>query len=340
MSSRILLLSALTFSPAAFAADLPTAGPPEIFAPGVISGPANDGAPTFSPDGGTLYFTRSGANGTESIILESHRSGATWSAPAVAPFSGEWYDSSPTWAPDGSCIIFESSRPAAVLPAPKAGAPATAHASHLWRVERQVDGWGAPVELPATVNIGPLVYRPSLAADGTLYFISRASADKKLQLYWSPVVQGVFQPAQALPFSDGTFFDVDPEVAPDQSFLVFGSVGRAPYKDTAEHLFLVRRKGDGWGPVQAIRYAGDDWPGATFDDDPRLGRDHATLYFSSDRSPPVHYPLSAPKVRDDLARMGLWDNGNANVWAIRLDPGDGRVASGHAAAVGARVTQD
>ena len=34
---------------------------PEIFAPGEISGPANDGAPTFSPDGNTLFFTRSTA---------------------------------------------------------------------------------------------------------------------------------------------------------------------------------------------------------------------------------------------------------------------------------------
>jgi hypothetical protein len=210
-----------------------------------------------------------------------------------------------------------------VLPAPRAGAPAAAHASHLWRVERQLDGWGAPTELPPAVNLGPLVYRPSLAADGTLYFISRATPEKKFQLYRAAVVQGVFQPAQALPFSDGTFVDVDPEVAPDQSFLVFASVGRPPYKDGAEHLFLVRRAGEGWGPVQAIRYAGDDWPGATFDDDPRLGPDHATLYFSSDRSPPVHYPLSARAVKDDLARMSRWDTGGANVWTIRLGPPGG-----------------
>ncbi len=28
----------------------------------MISGPANDGAPTFSPDGTTLFFTRSNSN--------------------------------------------------------------------------------------------------------------------------------------------------------------------------------------------------------------------------------------------------------------------------------------
>jgi dipeptidyl aminopeptidase/acylaminoacyl peptidase len=313
MRTRFLLLSALAFPSVMFGAEPPQAAAPEIFSPGVISGPANDGAPTFSPDGTTLYFTRSGPNGIESIIMESHWSSGNWSRPTVAPFSGEWYDSSPTWAPDGSCMIFESNRP----PVGKA----TPHDSHLWQVDRHADGWGKPEELSSAVNLGPLIYRPSLAADGTLYFISRATADKKFQLYRSTVVKGLFQPAQALAFSDGTFFDVDPEVSHDQSFLIFGSVGRPPYKDAAEHLFLVRRNGDSWGPPLPIRYEGDTWAGATFDDDPRLGPDQATIYFSSDRSPPVHYPLNPDGVKADLARMGTWDNGSANVWILRLPKG-------------------
>jgi WD40-like Beta Propeller Repeat len=50
---------------------------PEIFAPGEISGPANDGAPTFSPDGNTLFFTRSTAQWT--VIVESHKLNGHWS---------------------------------------------------------------------------------------------------------------------------------------------------------------------------------------------------------------------------------------------------------------------
>jgi len=37
--------------------------------PGVVSGPANDGSPAFSPDGNTIFFTRSTANW--SAIVES-----------------------------------------------------------------------------------------------------------------------------------------------------------------------------------------------------------------------------------------------------------------------------
>src|ERR1700722_7180103 len=56
---------------------------PQIFAPGVISGPGNDGSPTFSPDGNTLFFTRSTSHWT--IILESHQVQGKWSTPRVAP---------------------------------------------------------------------------------------------------------------------------------------------------------------------------------------------------------------------------------------------------------------
>ena len=43
----------------------------EVFAPGVISGPANDAAATFSPDGRTVYFFRS--NGEDYDIMVSRR---------------------------------------------------------------------------------------------------------------------------------------------------------------------------------------------------------------------------------------------------------------------------
>ena len=44
---------------------------PEVFSPGVISGPADDAAPAFTPDGKAVYFTRS--NGADYDIMVSHR---------------------------------------------------------------------------------------------------------------------------------------------------------------------------------------------------------------------------------------------------------------------------
>src|SRR5580658_3783149 len=86
-----------------------TLGAPTIFAPGVISGPANEGSPTFSPDGNTLLFTRSTTWG---IILESHRRHGVWSTLTIASFSGKWNNWAPEFSPDGRYVVFVELRPA------------------------------------------------------------------------------------------------------------------------------------------------------------------------------------------------------------------------------------
>ena len=72
---------------------------PTVFAPGVISGAEHDSAPAFSPDGKTVWFTRSDA--AWSTILESHYGQGQWSTPQTASFSGRWRDMEPALAPGG-----------------------------------------------------------------------------------------------------------------------------------------------------------------------------------------------------------------------------------------------
>ena len=287
---RLAILSILVAAPAAAAP--PT---PELFAPGVISSPANDGSPTFTPDGNTLYFTRSAARW--SVILESHRVKGTWSEPEVASFSGEWPDSSPALAPDGSYIVFVSLRKQA----------------QLYRSNRTKTGWSKPEKLPAEVNIGPSIWKPSVAADGTLYFVSIDTKGGK-RLYAAPRKGDGYATAQPLPFSDGTTGDVDPEIMPDGSLLVFCSSGRVK-DDPRDHLYIVRRTATGWGDVQPVHYAGD---GPSIDDEPHLSPDHKTIYFSSDRAMPVAFPRTHDQAVADLKRLEAYDNSNANVWSIPL----------------------
>lgn len=289
---------------------------PQVFAPGVISGPANDGAPTFSPDGKTLFYTHSATRW--SIILESYknRDGA-WSKPAVAPFSGEWSDASPAFSPDGSYIVFVSLRatPASSVSA-ASGSAARQAESHIWRVNRTATGWGAPVELPEAVNCFPQIFRPSVASDGTLYFTASGSG-KNLSLFRAAYRNGSFMKAEPLPFSDGSVKDVDPEIAPDQSFMVFSSRRAFPGDDQHEHLFIVRNKDGQWSSPEPIRYAGD---GSSEDNDPRLGPDLRTIYFSSDRAVPVHFPRTHQQAIEDTKRLDQWDNSNSNIWMIPLSP--------------------
>jgi hypothetical protein len=129
---------------------------------------------------------------------------------------------------------------------------------------------------------------------------------------------GSYQRATLLPFSEGSKLDVDPEVAPDESFLVFSSGGRVE-GDPYERLLLVKRAGDHWGVPTIIRYQNDvTIYGASTDNEPKLGRDGVTLYFSSDRTEATYFPRTRAQAEDDLERLNHWDNSNSNVWSISL----------------------
>jgi hypothetical protein len=299
LAAAVAVLFTLVAAVPAHAAN-PVLPAPEIFAPGVISAGASDGSPTFSPDGNSLFFARSSASW--SVILESHESGGRWSQPRIAPFSGAWNDWAPEFAPDGSYVVFVSVRP-------------ETHAN-LWRSDRTGNGWSAPVRLPAAVNIGPSVWKPSIAGDGSIYFVSIDAKGNK-RLYCSRYRNGAYQPAQALSFSDGTTGDVDPEVAPDESFMVFASDGRVA-GDTKDHLFIAFNRGGVWQTPVPIRYAGDDAGGYSSDDEPHLSHDLRTLYFSSDRVTRTHFPRTPAQAQSDLDRLNDWDNTNANAWFVPI----------------------
>lgn len=277
---------------------------PQIFAPGIVSGPANDGSPTFSPDGNTLFFTRSGASW--GIILESDRVNGRWTTPRIAPFSGRWDDWAPEFSPDGRYLVFVSLRPAS---------PTSAHAN-LYRVDRTATGWSTPARLPQTVNIGPSIWKPSMAASGSIYFVSIDAKGNK-RLYRSRFQDGAYQMAQPVSFSDGTTGDVDPEVAPDESFMIFASNGRTA-GDTKDHLFIAYNRGGAWQSPLPIRFAGDS--SSNTDNEPHLSHDLRTLYFSSDRTVRVHFPRSQAQAEKDLERVETWDNSNMNAWVVPFAP--------------------
>lgn len=284
---------------------------PKIFAPGTISGGANDGAPTFTVDGRTLFFTRSG--NTWPVILESHFMKGHWTVPSVAQFSGTWADLQPVLARDGSYLIFVSARP---IPgdSAKSGDSGSALVAHFWRTNRTKAGWSDPVVLPTTIHIAPQMFRPSIAADGTLYFMAMVPG-KRFRLFQARFRSGAFETPEPLPFSDGTTSDVDPEITPDGSVLFFSSTGRTSSDSSHEHLFFVQRAGGGWGPVQAVHYAGES---ASNDNEPRISADLQILFFSSDRTLPVTFPRTRRQAVADAQRMSTWDDGYTNVWTLPL----------------------
>jgi Tol biopolymer transport system component len=279
----------------------PTA--PEIFAPGVISGPANDADPAFTPDGNTVVFSRS------ATILVSHKRRGVWSRPEIAPFSGEWADQQPTMSQDGAFVVFVSSRPVA------AGGKKTG--GNLWKVERTPTGWSTPVHLSAQINRGEGVWAPSIAGDGSVYFIKRENPDAPMRIWRSQLTGGEYQPAVAVSFGDLSTQDVDPAVAPDESFIVFGSMHPGP--DAHERLYIAFHEAGGWGkPIDLGAEINGD--GTTDINEARLGPDHRTLYFSTNRTMRRQFPRTRAQAELDLSRAAAWDNGTQNIWSVSLAP--------------------
>jgi Tol biopolymer transport system component len=287
---------------------------PELFAPGVISGAANDGAPTFMPDGRTIFFERT--NGAWTAIVTSHEVSGHWTNPVLAPFSSAYSDQQPALSPDGTFVVFESTRPD-----PAATGDKPRMLAHLYRSELRGGRWSEPAPLPDTVNFARRVFKPSVAGNGDLYFMADTGpgGPPAWRLFVSRWVGGQYRKAEPLSFSDGQYGDVDPFIAPDQSYLIFSSKDRPPFKDGHEHLFMVTRQGDGWSEPRPLRYAGDE-PGAD-DGEAQVSPDGKTLYFTSGRTlPPPPTPRSRAAVAEALQRMQVWDNSNANVWTLPLAP--------------------
>lgn len=281
-----------------------------IFAPGVISSRQNDFAPAFSQDMSWLFFTR-GDNGLSSIFF-SRRKGRSWSTPAVAPFSGRWVDLEASLAPDDSYMVFASNRPASDRGAPLQALyfGKTQVGGNLWRVDRAASGWGKPYRLSSAINIGNSVWTPSIARNGDLYFMATDAKAGRFRLHVA--AQGKEIATRNLAFSTGAANDVDPYIAPDESFLIFSSDRGAPGRNGLpgrERLYIAFRP-----MTSAPLVCRLDIPG--FEDislseiEARLSPDRKNLYFASRRAAHEQgQPVAGP-----------WDNGKGNIWSVPFRP--------------------
>ncbi|MEP6494267.1 MAG: hypothetical protein ABJF01_16410 [bacterium] len=282
---------------------------PRLFGDGVISTSDDEFGGSFTPNGDTVYFTKSSPHSYRYTMLESHRAHGRWTTPTVLPFSGRYADSDPTLSPDGTKMFWTSDRPVNGQ---------IKHDYDLWMVERTPSGtWGAPQRLPEPINSDASEYAASMTRDGTLYFSS--ARDGPIQAYRSARVNGTWSTPENITrlinHGDSTVvFDLDVMIDPDERFIMLGSLGR---KDGfGNYDIYVSWRDDGvW--TTAVHLPAPFNTRAR-DYAPHLSPDKKTLYFSSERGfalDPIGRPLSYRELTD---RLRGTRNGSGNIYEISM----------------------
>jgi hypothetical protein len=308
MIAWLMLVAALITAPEA----------PRIFAPGVISTAAlAESGGAFSPDGNEFYFTARSATTTSrpvAAICISRRVNGRWTKPAVASFSGVYWDASVAMSPDGSRLYFASTRH---------NEPARRD-TDIWFVERTATGWTEARDAGPHVNTAGEEHSPSVAADGTLYFVSSRPGGKGASdIYRAQWVDGSFAEPVNVEEVNSDAAELSPFITPDQRVLLFAAIGRpdmrlAGGRHYARSDLYVSFFRDGhWTPPEQFP---EPINTVASESGPLLSPDGKQMYFTSERQPffvPVRKGLTFDALEHARASV---ENGLANIYVVATPP--------------------
>jgi len=217
-----------------------------------------------------------------SSILVIEETGDRWTGPITAHFSGEFNDAAPFFSPDGSYLYFMSMRP-------RSGEGKPGRDAHVWKLPKDEIEKGQPIYLGSPTGHTQGWWTARLHSDGFFYFGCGALAKDLLRVQFA---DGAFEPAESLGpvINDPEAVDVEPALAPDGSFIVFYSAGRADQmgEGLVGDLYVsFRQKDDSWGhPInlgpEINSQAEENWP--------VISPDGKYLFFSSGRNNPNGFP--------------------------------------------------
>jgi tetratricopeptide (TPR) repeat protein len=210
----------------------PPGAEPQIFMPGLVSTHDLEGCVAFLDEGKVFVFFR----GQEGLQYTFEKDGR-WTAPQEAPFQNRGFTDF-TAGPDGRTVYFQSRRP--TTPEDKKDD------SNTWAVRWTGSGWTDPYPLPSPANTDESNESyPSMAPDGSLYLFTASRKDSRFgDVYRSRFIDGEYLEIERFGEPINTdYHEVDPVVAPDGSYLLFGS-GRPGGYDAGD-LYVSFRRGDG-----------------------------------------------------------------------------------------------
>lgn len=288
-----------------------------LVAPGVVSTGASEANATLTPDGRNIYFARSDLAGEDITILTADLGEHGWEHVRIAPFSGAWNDSEPSISPDGRRLFFASNRP--VVPG---GASLTASmmglqfpGTNLWYVEQTPEGWTDPIHIPGELNRVPMVYSPSVALSGNLYFSAhREDSGDLYQIYMARWNGHAFDSPILVDFAGSTYNHMDPAIDPSERFMLLS--GNEGDSHGSWDIYISFRDDDGhWGkPINL----GSQVNSRKFEIAPTLGRTFGQIFVTSDRGSVVAFPKTRLTVAQLAQKFSSAQNGTRDIWEFNI----------------------
>jgi hypothetical protein len=252
---------------------------PALYGAGLFTTSAWDFFLAFAPDQKHVVFGRADDAFEHYDLYETRLGdGGEWSSPVKPRFADRWSNADPHFSPDGKKLFYISNRP-------EAGETAQ-DTYDIWMVPLRASGdWGEAERLPAPVNApGVDEFSPAVAASGNLYFgADRPGTHGGSDLWVARLVDGVYQMPENLGEGVNTAaHEVEPWIAPDESYLIFSALRRADGKGGYD-IYLSRKLGDRWGKAKplgaGINSSDSEW-------NQSVSPDGNWLYFSSNRPRP------------------------------------------------------
>ncbi len=252
-------------APPPYMGQKPPGSIPEIFAPGVISVEGSkEHCLSLSPKGDELFFTRSGW--PHSRILHMKRQDDTWTTSEPAPFLKDDGATQAAFSPDGQYLYYSTSH----------GKSDIRHYS-LWRSRKAGGNWSEP---ESVIDMGGglmMEFHPSVARNGSVYFLYWDFSNQMGDLYVARLVNGRYtDPIILGPPISTPYNEVRPTVDPNGKYLLFESDRPGGHGGT--DIYIAFRGDDGtWS---APRNLGPSVNTSDDDDVPNISPDGRYWFFS------------------------------------------------------------
>lgn len=200
---------------------------PKRFALGIVSQEVHfeHSLFSFAADMKTACWADWQREGISKIFVMEKENGL-WQAPVTVQLQA----TAPFIAPDGKTIYFTAPR---TLPD-----GSEARDSDIYFITKTENGWSDRLSLGPGVNTEDDEIQPTVTRDGTLYFSHKAD------IYRAKRENGRYGPKEKLPAPvNSEHNQVHPYISPDESFLLYRSMGPAGFREP--NVFISRRTADG-----------------------------------------------------------------------------------------------